>query len=438
MRVSVFGLGYVGAVSCGCFANDGFEVIGVDVNPTKVGMMNAGRSPIVEERIGDLLAAGVRDGRLRATTDVRQAVLESDLSVVSVGTPSSPNGRISLDAVERVSVEIGRALAEKRDRHLVVVRSTVLPGSVRGIVVPALERASGVPVGDDLGVCFNPEFLREGSSVEDHYNPPYTLIGSWNARDGEQAASLYAKVSAPIHHVSVETAEMVKYACNAFHALKITFANEIGMVSQACAVDGAAVMSLVCADTKLNISPRYMMPGFAFGGSCLPKDLRALLYRAREADVELPMTRAILASNRHQIDRAIEMVVELKKRRVSMLGISFKAGTDDLRESPLVMLAEALIGKGFDVRIYDGEVSLARLVGANKEYIEREIPHIASLLMNDFHAVVDHGEVLIVGNGSPVFRTLPEHCREGQIVIDLVRIPGLKESGRLDYRGIAW
>jgi len=438
MRVSVFGLGYVGAVSCGCFANDGIEVIGVDVSATKVAMMNEGRSPIVEERIGDLLAAAVRDGRLRATTDVADAVLASDLSVVSVGTPGSSNGRISLDAVERVSVQIGEAIARKRGRHLVVVRSTVLPGSVRGTVVPALERASGRTLGDDLGVCFNPEFLREGSSVEDHYNPPYTLIGSWNAKDGEQAASLYTKVSAPIHHVSVETAEMVKYACNAFHALKITFANEIGIVSQACAVDGPAVMGLVCADTKLNISPKYLMPGFAFGGSCLPKDLRALLYRAREADVELPMTRAILASNRHQIDRAIDMVVGLKKRRISLLGISFKAGTDDLRESPLVTLAEALIGKGLDVRIYDSEVSLARLVGANKEYIEREIPHIASLLLNDLAAVVDHGEVLIVGNGAPVFRTLPRYCRAGQIVIDLVRIPGLNACEGIDYRGIAW
>jgi GDP-mannose 6-dehydrogenase len=438
MRVSVFGLGYVGAVSCGCFANDGFEVIGVDVSPTKVAMMNEGRSPIVEERIGDLLATAVKDGRLRATTDVADAVLGSDLSVVSVGTPGSANGRISLDAVERVSTQIGEALARKRGRHLVVVRSTVLPGSVRGTVVPALERASGRPLGDELGVCFNPEFLREGSSVEDHYNPPYTLIGSWNAKDGEQAASLYTKVTAPIHHVSIETAEMVKYACNAFHALKITFANEVGMLAQACAVDSRAVMNLVCADTKLNISPKYLMPGFAFGGSCLPKDLRALLYRAREADVELPMTRSILTSNRHQIDRAIDTVVALKKRRVSLLGISFKAGTDDLRESPLVTMAEALIGKGLDVRIYDSEVSLARLVGANKEYIEREIPHIASLLVNDLDAVVAHGEVLIIGNGSASFRSLAAHCRNGQIVFDLAGIPGLKDAPGIDYRGITW
>ena len=437
-RVSVFGLGYVGAVSCGCFANDGFEVIGVDVNPTKVGLMNDGRSPIVEERIGDLLADAVRDGRLRATTDVAAAVQATDISIVSVGTPSSANGRISLEAVERVSEDIGRAIGQKSSRHLVVVRSTVLPGSVRGVVVPALERASGKRIGDGFGVCFNPEFLREGSSVEDHYHPPFTLIGAWDARDGEQAASLYAKVDAPIHQVTVETAEMVKYACNAFHALKITFANEMGMLAQSCGVDSQAVMRLVCADTKLNISPRYLMPGFAFGGSCLPKDLRALLYRAREGDVDLPMTRAILTSNRQQIDRAIDLVLGLKRRRIGMLGISFKAGTDDLRESPLVMLTEALIGKGLDVRIYDSEVSLARLVGANKEYIEREIPHIASLLVTDLAQVVEHGEVLIVGNNNPVFRTLPQYCRAGQIVLDLAGVPGLGDAAGIDYRGIAW
>jgi GDP-mannose 6-dehydrogenase len=438
MRVSVFGLGYVGAVSCGCFAHDGFEVIGVDVNPTKVGMMNEGRSPIVEERIGDLLAAAVRQGRLRATTNVAEAVLGSDVSVISVGTPSSPNGRISLDAVERVCEEIGRALAGKGDRHLVVVRSTVLPGSVRGTVVPALERASGKRLGPDFGVCFNPEFLREGSSVEDHYNPPYTLIGSWEAADGEQAAGLYAKVAAPTHHVSVETAEMVKYACNAFHALKITFANEVGMLAKACNVDSHAVMNLVCADTKLNISPKYLTPGFAFGGSCLPKDLRALLYRAREADVELPMTRSILTSNRSQIDRAIDAVIAQKRRRIAMLGISFKAGTDDLRESPLVMLTEALIGKGMDVRIFDSEVSLARLVGANKEYIEREIPHIASLLVNDLAAAVEHAEVVIVGNASPAFRRLAEMSRPGQTIIDLAGLKQLKDTPGIDYHGIAW
>ena len=438
MRVSVFGLGYVGAVSCGCFANDGLQVIGVDVSPTKVAMMNAGRSPIVEERIGDLLADAVRGGRLRATTSVEEAVMATEVSIVSVGTPSSANGRLSLDAVERVSQEIGRVLKDKAARHLVVVRSTVLPGSVRGVVIPALESASGKRLGEGFGVCFNPEFLREGSSVKDHYDPPYTLIGSDDPRDGEQAAQLYAKVDAPIHHVSVETAEMVKYACNAFHAVKITFANEMGMVAQACGVDSHAVMNLVCADTKLNISPKYMRPGFAFGGSCLPKDVRALLYRAREADTDLPMMQSVLTSNRYQIERAVGTVLGLKKRRIGVLGISFKAGTDDLRESPLVLLTETLIGKGLDVRIFDSEVSMARLVGANKEYIEREIPHIASLLVDDLAAVSAHAEVLIVGNASPSFQRLPEHCRPGQTIIDLVGVDGLSGCEGVDYRGVTW
>lgn len=438
MRVSVFGLGYVGAVSCGCFANDGFDVVGVDVNETKVALMNRGQSPIVEEEIGDLLRAAVESGRLRATTDVIQAVLDTDVSVISVGTPSNGNGKLSLAAVARVSEQIGEALGRKPERHLVVVRSTVLPGTVRTVIVPALERSSGKRLHEGFGVCFNPEFLREGSSVRDHYSPPYTLIGAWNTCDSQQAASLYARVAGETYHVTVETAEMVKYACNAFHALKITFANEMGMLAQAHGVDSHAVMQLLCADTKLNISSRYLMPGFAFGGSCLPKDLRALLYSAREVDVDLPLIRSILASNRSQIDRAIDLVVGLKRRRIGMLGISFKAGTDDLRESPLVTLAEACIGKGLDLRIFDDEVSLARLVGANKEYIEREIPHIASLLVNSIAEVANHAEVLVVGKPSAMFHSLPSHCRPGQVIIDLARIPGLDRCPGVDYRGITW
>ena len=437
MRVSVFGLGYVGAVSCGCFANDGFHVVGVDLSDTKVALMNRGSSPIVEDEIGDLLRTAVEQGRLRATTDVAQAVLDTDVSIISVGTPSNGNGKLSLTAVIRVCEQIGEALARKADRHLVIVRSTVLPGTVKNAVVPALERTSGKRLGDGFGVCFNPEFLREGSSVRDHYNPPYTLIGAWNREDSERAAALYARVDGEVHHVSVETAEMVKYVCNAFHAMKVTFANEMGMLAQACGVDSHAVMQLVCADTKLNISPRYLMPGFAFGGSCLPKDLRALLYRAREADVELPMTRSILASNRHQIDRAIEMVLSLKRRRIGMLGISFKAGTDDLRESPLVVLTEALIGKGLDIRIFDSEVSLARLVGANKEYIEREIPHISKLMRESIDGVLADSDVIIIGNRADEFRSVGERLREDQRVIDLVRLFDGQTSNQ-NYQGICW
>lgn len=438
MRVSVFGLGYVGAVSCACFAKDGLDVIGVDLNATKVAAINNGDSPIVEKGLSELIAEGIRTSRLRATGDVVDAVLNSDVSVVAVGTPGSASGRLSLDAVQRVSEQIGQAIRHKKPRHLVVVRSTILPGSMRDVVVPALERGSGRTLGDGFGACFNPEFLREGSSIEDHYHPPYTLIGSWETGDGERAAMLYAGVTAPTVHVSVETAEMVKYVCNAFHAVKITFANEMGILAQACGVDSKTVMDLVCRDTKLNISPRYLAPGFAFGGSCLPKDLRALLHRAREADVEMPMTRGVLESNRAQVDRAIQFVLQSRRRRIGLFGISFKAGTDDLRESPLVALAEALIGKGLDLRICDPSVAIARLVGANREYIEREIPHLSALMVDDVRSVAEHGELLVIGNDAPDFRQLPQHLKPGHIVLDLVgRNPALGADG-VHYRGIAW
>lgn len=438
MKVSVFGLGYVGAVSCGCFAHDGFEVIGVDLNAGKVDALASGRSPIVEERIGDLIAQAVKLGRLTATTDVTAAVAQSDVSVISVGTPSQANGSINLAAVARVSEEIGAALAGKPGRHLVVVRSTVLPGSVRSVVIPALERASGLVCGRDIGVCFNPEFLREGTSVSDHYNPPFTLIGTDDEADGRAAAALYAKVAAPVRLTGIETAEMVKYVCNAFHALKITFANEIGMVAHAMGVDSHTVMDLVCQDTKLNISPKYLTPGFAFGGSCLPKDVRALLHQAKQRDVRVDLLTSLLSSNRAQVDRAIDMILALKKKKVSLLGLSFKAGTDDLRESPLVNVAETLIGKGFDVRIYDSNITLSRLVGANRDYIEKEIPHISSLLVPDLLAALAHGDVLVVGNAAPEFSNLPTLCRPGHVVLDLVRVRGLASTPGIDYRGLLW
>ena len=437
MKLSVFGLGYVGAVSCGCFAQDGFDVTGVDVNPLKVEQINAGRTPIIEEQIGDIIADAVRSGRLRATTDVFTAVQQSDISIVSVGTPSRANGSLNLSAVERVSEQIGSALARKPADHLIVVRSTVMPGTVRDVVVPALERSSGKRLYDGYSVCFNPEFLREGSSVRDHYDPPFTLIGRSRDEDGDRAAALYAKVRGEVIFTDVETAEMVKYVCNAFHALKITFANEMGLIARAMGVDSHAVMDLVCRDTKLNISKRYLRPGFAFGGSCLPKDLRALTYRARELDVDVPMTRSILESNRGQVERAVNLVLDGGRPRVSMLGITFKAGTDDLRESPLVTLAEALIGKGLDVRIYDSQVSLARLTGANKEYIEREIPHIASLLVDDLGKAIAHADVLVIGNNAPEVASVPELIRRDQRVVDLFGVPALATKAAR-YSGIAW
>ena len=438
MRVSVFGLGYVGAVSCGCFARDGMQVIGVDVNPTKVAVINEGGSPVVEQGLTEIIADAVKAGRLRATTDVDEAVLESDISVVSVGTPSRANGAIGLAAIQRVCEQIGLAIAKKAERHVVVIRSTVLPGSVAGVVIPTIEVASGKRHHQNFGVCFNPEFLREGSSVPDHYHPPYTLIGHCNVRDARTVAGLYEKVDAEVIYTSFETAEMVKYVCNAFHALKITFANEIGILAQALGVDGNHVMELLCRDTKLNISPRYLKPGFAFGGSCLPKDVRALLYRAREADLELPLTKAILESNRAQVSRVVELIASLGRRKVAVLGLSFKAGTDDLRESPQVAVTEALIGKGFDLRIYDNNVALARLVGANKEYIQKEIPHISSLLLSDLADVVAHGDLLVIGNDSPEFSRLRQFALAGKVIVDLVGIAGLADCPDVQYKGVAW
>jgi GDP-mannose 6-dehydrogenase len=438
MRVSVFGLGYVGAVSCGCLAKDGFDVVGVDVNPAKVQLINDGKSPIVEEQIGDLIATAVASGKLKATVDAVEAAKTAEVMLISVGTPSRPNGGINFAALERVCESIGQAIASRKDCPVIVVRSTVLPGTVRSLVIPLLEQASGKEHGEGFAACFNPEFLRESSSVKDYYDPPFSLIGCDRREDGESAARIYAAIKAPVLYSTIESAEMVKYVCNAFHALKVTFANEIGMVAQTLGVDSHQVMDIACQDTKLNISPKYLRPGFAFGGSCLPKDVRALVQKGRERDLDLPLLNGILSSNRSQIDRAIEMVVSLRKKKVAMLGISFKAGTDDLRESPLVTLTEALIGKGFDVKIYDRNISLTRLVGANKEYIERELPHLASALSEDLAAVVQAAEVVIVGNGSPEFKQLGGFLKDGQTVIDLVRVPGLSDRPGIEYRGITW
>jgi len=438
IRTSVFGLGYVGAVSCACFAKDGLEVIGVDVNPDKVRMINEGQSPIVETQVGELIAAAVAERRLRATVNTREAILATDVSVISVGTPSRPNGSIDLAALERVCEAIGEALSKKDTRHLIVVRSTMLPGTLRRTVIPVLEKSSGKRNGRDFGVAYNPEFLRESTSVSDFYNPPFTLIGRDVPSDGDLAAQLYAAVLAPVIQSSIETAEMVKYVCNAFHALKATFANEIGIVAQSLGVDSHEVMRIACEDTKLNISPKYLRPGFAFGGSCLPKDVRALTQKARERDLELPLLSSLMVSNRAQIDRAMSLVLALRKKKIGIVGLSFKAGTDDLRESPLVILTEGLIGKGCDIKIYDRNISLARLTGANKEYLAKEIPHVSSLLVEDLDELVVSADLLIIGNSDPEFARLPSMCRDGQSVVDLVRIRGFEHRPGVDYHGITW
>jgi len=437
MKLAVFGIGYVGCVSAACFASAGHAVLGVDINPTKVEIINSGKSPIVEEGINELIAEVVASGRLRAMTNVREAILRSELSLVCVGTPSKPNGSLDLGHIKSVCIEIGSALKEKPDRHIVVIRSTMLPGTLETLVIPTLEQYSGKQLGDGFSVCVNPEFLREGSSLKDFYAPPFTLIGADDEATANRLRMLYANIDAPLFVTPLKTAEMVKYASNCFHALKVSFANEIGNVCKAMAIDSHEVMKVFCADTKLNLSSYYLSPGFAFGGSCLPKDLRAIAYKAKELDVEVPVLSAILSSNRLQIERAVEMVLRTGKKRVGVLGFSFKAGTDDLRESPMVVLIETLIGKGLQLAIYDRDVSLARLFGANKEYIEREIPHISQLMRQNMDEVLADSELIVLGNKTEEFRRLDEKLRSNQLVIDLVRLfdePLKNES----YQGICW
>ena len=436
MKLSVFGLGYVGCVSAACLADTGNEVIGVDVNPTKVEIINSGKTPIIEAGINELIAKVVEAGHLSATTDSARAIRESDLSLVCVGTPSNQNGSLHLRHVEQVCSEIGTALKTKNERHIVVIRSTMLPGTVQNTVVPILEETSGKKAVRDFGICINPEFLREGSSLKDYHAPPFTIIGADDEETTNAVRSLYANINAPVFVTSLKTAEMVKYVCNCFHALKVSFANEIGNICKALEIDSHEVMHVFCQDTKLNLSPYYLKPGFAFGGSCLPKDLRAINYKAKELDVEVPVLSAILPSNRLQIERAIEMVVRSGKKRIGVLGFSFKAGTDDLRESPMVTLIETLIGKGFELSIYDRDVSLARLVGANKEYIEREIPHISKLMRDSIDGVLSDSEIVIIGNQAQEFRGVAERLRKDQQLIDLVRL--FDRTSNENYQGICW
>jgi GDP-mannose 6-dehydrogenase len=436
MKISIFGIGYVGCVSAACFAHAGHDVLGVDVNPTKVNIINSGKSPIVEPQMNELIHDVVKSGKLRALTDSMEAVKASDVSLVCVGTPSKPNGSLDLGHVARVCEEIGAALATKDTHHTIVIRSTMLPGSIETVAQPALEQTSRKKAGEDFGVCVNPEFLREGTSVKDFYAPPFTLIGADDEETAKIVSGLYANIDAPIFTTTIKTAEMVKYVCNCFHALKVSFANEIGNICKALELDSHEVMKVFCADTKLNLSPYYLKPGFAFGGSCLPKDLRAVSYKAKELDVEVPVLSAITATNKLQVERALDMVLSTGNKQVGVLGFSFKAGTDDLRESPMVTLIETLIGKGLELVIYDRDVSLARLFGSNKAYIEEEIPHIAKLMRGSIDEVLEAANTIVIGNRSEEFRQIESRLRPGQTVIDLVRL--FDRTSGDGYQGICW
>jgi GDP-mannose 6-dehydrogenase len=437
LKISIFGLGYVGAVSAGCLANDGHDVIGVDPVQTKVELINSGRSPIIEAEIDGIIASNARGGRLRATDNQANAVRETDLSFVCVGTPSQANGNLDLRYIRRICEQIGQALKDKATRHTVVVRSTVLPGTMHGIVIPVLEEFSGKKAGVDFGVCHNPEFLREGSAVKDFNCPPKTVIGELDQASGDMLAALYQKIDAPLIRTDLETAEMVKYVDNSWHALKIGFANEIGNLCKSFAVDSHEVMKIFCQDKKLNISSAYLLPGFAFGGSCLPKDLRALTYKAKTYDLDLPIMTSILPSNEVQVTRGLQLIMEKGHKRIGVLGFSFKAGTDDLRESPMIEVIERLIGKGFDLRIYDKNVHIASLVGANRDFILNRIPHISKLMVSSIDDVLDHAQTVVIGNKDPDFQEIPERLRSGQRLVDFVRITDRRsENGK--YDGICW
>jgi GDP-mannose 6-dehydrogenase len=436
VKVALFGLGYVGCVCAGCFARAGHEVIGVDVNPVKVNILNEGKSPIVEKGVADLLRSGREAGRLRATTSAAEAIAASGISMICVGTPSHANGSLDLRHIHTVAEEIGTALKAISEYHVVVIRSTVMPGTA-ATVTEILARTSGRRPGEGFGVVVNPEFLREGTAVADFLHPPLTLLGGTDVAALDAVAALYRELEAPLVRATTPVAEMAKYVSNAYHAVKIAFANEIGNVCKASGIDSHAVMDIFCMDEKLNISSKYLKPGFAFGGSCLPKDVRALTFRAREHDLSVPLLESLLPSNALQIRRVVDQLLAWKARKIGVLGLSFKGGTDDLRESPLVEVVETMLGKGYDVRIYDPNVSLARLFGANKEYIQKEIPHIERIMSSSLDEVLEHAEVLIVGNHNDEFRRALESPRPGQRIYDLVRFSETPPDFT-GYEGICW
>ena len=439
LSISIFGLGYVGSVTAACFASMGHRVTGVDVNPAKVELVESGRSPIIEARMGELVAEGRQTCRLHATTDWNAAVRDSEISFVCVGTPSLRSGKLDLSHVKHVAREIGTALREKRSHHVVVLRSTILPGTTESVVIPILESASGRRTGADFTICYNPEFMREGSAVADFFQPPYTVLGAQEPHGLAPLRELYKEVGGVVFETRVAVAEMIKYTSNAFHAVKVGFANEIGTLCKHLGIDTEAVTKIFTSDTKLNISPAYLSPGFAFGGSCLPKDLRALAYRAKELDLSLPLLESIVASNAEHVDRAVDAVSRMNKKKISVLGLSFKAGTDDLRESPQVQLIKRLLGEGCQIRVWDQDVSLGRLAGSNRQYIEEVIPHIGSMLSADLAQVVRTAEVVIIGTKSVDGKQLSSYLGPNQVVMDLINLDSShRPESPASYQGICW
>lgn len=438
MRISIFGIGYVGAVSCGCLAELGHEVVGVDVSAEKVGMLAAGRSPIIEESIGELIARNVAAGRLRATSDVAEAVANSEISFIAVGTPSAPDGSVSLAAIDAVLASIGAAIGAKSGPHAVVMRSTVPAGTAETRCIPALEASSGRKLGAGLAYYSNPEFLREGTAVRDFHGPAMTLIGAPACDDAALLREIYAPIEAPVHVVPYKIAESAKHLANLYHATKLAFANEAGAVLAALGVDAREAFRLFCEDRILNISAAYLRPGFAFGGSCLPKDTRSFLALAEQTGVAIPFLRQIMPSNEAVVERAFATIAAHGRKPVALFGLAFKPGTDDLRESPYVTLAERLIGRGYALRIFDSSVRLASLLGANRAYIEREIPHIDALLVPDVATALEGAGIVVIGHVSGKDRDALLAALTDQIVIDLAGIGPLAALPGITYQGFCW
>lgn len=435
MKVSVFGMGYVGCVTAACLAKSGHDVVGVEVQREKVEILNSGAAPFLEPGLSDLIAEQVRAGTMRATTDPVEAIRGTEISLICVGTPSLPSGQLDSSAVESVCGQIGEALRGKSDFHTLVIRSTVLPGTLERCVT-IIESASGKTHDADFALTFNPEFLREGTALDDFWKPPFTVVGATRRQDAERVARLYESLPAPVYLTEPGTAQMVKYASNLYHATKIVFANEVGRVCKAAGIDSHAVMEIFCKDPKLNISAAYLRPGYAYGGSCLPKDLFAITAFARENHISVPLLERLHDSNRQQIDLGVQAVLDSGKASVGVLGFSFKPNTDDLRQSPHVALVEALIGKGKRVRIFDPYIQYSRLMGANRRFIDAAVPHVIDLFVNSLDEIIDTCECIVIANRDPLFEPVLDRVREGQVIIDLVRIRG--NAGGDSYRGLSW
>jgi len=437
MRVVVVGLGYVGSVCSACLASRGASVVGVDSNEFKVDRIEAGLSPIVETGLEPMIAEARKSGALRATTTIAEAMPGADVVLLCVGTPSAEDGSLSLEHVKRAAQEVGGALRSAGRFVTVVMRSTMLPGSVEDEILPELERASGLRADADFGVAYNPEFLREGSAVADFFGAELTVIGARDPRSAEALRTLYQGIG-EIVVTPVRTAELLKYVNNAYHALKVTFANEIGRLCKREGIDSHAVMELFCRDTRLNLGRSYLKPGFAFGGSCLPKDLRALNHRARVRDLELPVVQGILRSNDRHVEEAVHLVERLKRRRIGVLGLSFKAGTDDLRESPILRVIGALVGKGYSMLLHDPHLDLERLLGANRRFVEDEVPYLPERLRGSIREVVEASEVIVVANGAREYREVGAMLKPGQALVDLVHAVDPASLAHGEYHGLAW